>query len=85
MLARGVTPLPQAVRAFKLLQHASGKVEIPVAFVTNATGLVDYKASQLTEWLGVKVIYGGRKLIMIDDFVMLPILFCRVHIIKNVK
>lgn len=53
VIARGYVPLPVAVEAFKVINDAH--INIPTAFVTNAVTLNDYKAGQLTEWLGVKV------------------------------
>ena len=55
VIARGYVPLPQARQAFHLLQDPQGKVRVPVAFVTNALSLNEYKAAQLTDWLNVKV------------------------------
>ena len=57
VVARGLTPVPEAVEAFKMLCGvSSGKPRIPFAFVTNGFGSAHVKAQRLRQWLKCEVV-----------------------------
>jgi len=47
--------LDAALKAFKKLVNSDKQVQVPVVFVTNALNRNIDKATQLSNWLGVKV------------------------------
>jgi len=55
VLARGTEVLDAALKAFQKLVNSDNEVQVPVVFVTNALNRNIDKATQLSNWLGVKV------------------------------
>jgi len=55
VLARGTEVLDAAIKAFQKLVNTDNQVQVPVVFVTNALNRNIDKATQLSNWLGVKV------------------------------
>jgi len=55
VLARGTEVLDAALKAFQKLVSSDNQIQVPVVFVTNALNRNIDKATQLSNWLGVKV------------------------------
>lgn len=65
VITRGRTLLPHSKSAFKLITDENGRFLVPTIFVTNAgNSLRQSKAKQLTEWLGVQVLFNAIGLLI---------------------
>jgi ribonucleotide monophosphatase NagD (HAD superfamily) len=59
VLVRGLVPLPEAVEAFRLLQHPNGQMKVPTVFLTNGFSLNIKKAKWLAECLNIPVSFNS--------------------------
>ena len=58
VVARGLSPIPEAVEAFKMLcDEKTGRPKVPFVFLTNGFNSAHVKAQRLQNWLQCEVIY----------------------------
>jgi len=58
VVARGWTPVAEAVEAFQMLcEEKSGRPKVPFVFLTNGFGSAHSKAERLRNWLKCEVMW----------------------------
>jgi len=58
VVARGLSPIPEAIEAFKMLcDEKTGRPKVPFVFLTNGFNSAHVKAQRLQNWLPCEVIY----------------------------
>ena len=58
VVARGLSPIPEAIEAFKMLcDENTGQPKVPFVFLTNGFNSAHVKAQRLQNWLQCEVIY----------------------------
>ena len=73
VVARGLSPIPEAVEAFQMLcDKKSGRPKVPFVFLTNGFGSARVKAQRLQNWLQCEVIHAplASDLIILPQFVL---------------